>query len=141
MYIIIVESCRVVSRGSSDQTRCEASSLIWWSASCNSTWPGTFDRGTVIIIYLLYAFVYLKVLIKTTLFLKSTVWLLLTFYITCFETNFFKTRSNTDVIQCVLVINFREGWYGIGNPQCGDPENQITLCKIDSNKKGKLMGI
>lgn len=25
--------------------------------------------------------------------------------------------------------------------QCGDPENRITLCKIDSIKKGKLMGI
>lgn len=34
------------------------------------------------------------------------------------------------------------GWYGFGKPQykCGDSENRITLCRINSIKKRKLMG-
>lgn len=37
-------------------------------------------------------------------------------------------------------IGFREGWYGFGKAQCGDPENRITLCRINGIKEEKLMG-
>lgn len=33
-----------------------------------------------------------------------------------------------------------EGLYGFGKPQSGDPKNWITLCRINSIKKGKLIG-
>lgn len=38
------------------------------------------------------------------------------------------------------VISFKEWWYGIEKPQRGYPENRITLSKIESIKKEKLIG-
>lgn len=38
----------------------------------------------------------------------------------------------------MCIDSFREGWYGFWKPQCGDPENWITVCKINSIKKRKL---
>lgn len=39
----------------------------------------------------------------------------------------YKTLFNAN-----YVIGFREWRYGIGKQQCGDPENRITLCKMNS---------
>ena len=38
------------------------------------------------------------------------------------------------------VISFREGRYGFRKPKCGDPENRITLCEINSIKTDNIDG-
>lgn len=55
---------------------------------------------------------------------------------------FFKMRYEKANVFFIVynAIGFREGWYGFGKPQCGDPEKRITLCRINSIKKGKLIG-
>ena len=50
-------------------------------------------------------------------------------YALCIEKN---------IVYCI--ISFREGWYGFRNPQCCNPEHQITLCEINSIKSDNIDG-
>lgn len=126
----LIQNGRITLSGAYHQIKRDAKS--------NETLSGSSDQVTIMRISLLYTLVNLKEKKNKIHFLNLIYFLNKAIFK---QTRLKRAKKQMFFFIVYHAISFKERWYGFGKPQCGDSENQINFCIMNSNNKGKLIGI